>query len=336
MNRTEVLRKLFDPQWPTRAAVVWYLLGLVVLMFLVTGAIFWWLRGSGRLEAQRADELSTRWRSWIWIASGLALPILLGPAWVICGALVLGLLCFNEFARATGVFREKTVCVFVVLGMLAVAFAAFDNYSRLFFATAALVTGLICVSTIPLDQPKGYVQRTGLGVMGFLLFGYSFGYLGFLSNSPHYASMLVGILLCVEANDLFAYWIGSTVRGPAILPNTSPSKTWSGAIGALVFTTMLTIGVMHLVFQGTPLDRWQPLLILGIGISILGQLGDLLLSSIKRDAGIHNIGHMIPAHGGLLDRFDSLVLIPPAAFHFISLYLGAIGADQPQRILSGG
>jgi phosphatidate cytidylyltransferase len=68
----------------------------------------------------------------------------------------------------------------------------------------------------------------------------------------------------------------------------------------------------------------------------LGQFGELLLSSIKRDAGITDTGNDIPGHGGLLDRFDSLVLVPPAAFHYLSLYLGPIGGDQLQRILSGG
>jgi phosphatidate cytidylyltransferase len=92
----------------------------------------------------------------------------------------------------------------------------------------------------------------------------------------------------------------------------------------------------HLVFRGTAVDRLDLLLILGGGLSVLGQFGDLLLSSIKRDVGIKDTGKVIPGHGGLLDRFDSLVLVPPAAFHFLSLYLGPIGGDQMQRILSGG
>jgi phosphatidate cytidylyltransferase len=69
---------------------------------------------------------------------------------------------------------------------------------------------------------------------------------------------------------------------------------------------------------------------------VLGQLGDLLVSSIKRDVGVKDIGAAIPGHGGLLDRFDSLVLVPPALFHYLSLYLGPPGSGLPERVLTGG
>jgi phosphatidate cytidylyltransferase len=107
-------------------------------------------------------------------------------------------------------------------------------------------------------------------------------------------------------------------------------------VGALVLTTALVGTLGHFVFAGTAVDRLDRLLMLGAGLSILGQLGDLLVSSIKRDVGIKDIGVVIPGHGGLLDRFDSLVLVPPAAFHYLSLLLGPLGAGQAERLLTGG
>ena len=70
-------------------------------------------------------------------------------------------------------------------------------------------------------------------------------------------------------------------------------------------------------------------------MSILGQLGDLMLSSVKRDLGIKDMGHSIPGHGGLLDRFDSLLLVAPAVFHFVGYFVGfGIGIGDEVRIFS--
>ena len=92
--------------------------------------------------------------------------------------------------------------------------------------------------------------------------------------------------------------------------------------------------LFHFVFQDTVLDRPVHLVTLGIIISVAGQLGDLMISSIKRDLGIKDTGVALPGHGGWLDRFDSLLLVGPAVFHYVGYFLG-FGLDQPVRILSG-
>lgn len=308
---------------------------VIVALFLITWIAIFSLRFAGKLSDKAYTELIVRCRSWVVIAGLLLGPILMGPGWVMIGVCLLSIFCYREFAYATGLSNEKTINNMALCGMLVLAFAVIDNYSRLFFACAALTVGLIAICTIPQDRPKGYIQRTSLGALGFVLFGYSFSYLGYFANSPNYRPILILLILCVAVNDVFAYCVGKTLGGPKILPNTSPGKTWSGCVGALVLTTLFTMTLAHFVFQGTAMDRWDRLMVMGIGMSVLGQFGDLLLSSIKRDVGIKDLGTIIPAHGGLLDRFDSLVLVPPAAFHFLSLHLGAIGADQPERFFTG-
>jgi phosphatidate cytidylyltransferase len=74
---------------------------------------------------------------------------------------------------------------------------------------------------------------------------------------------------------------------------------------------------------------------LGIIVSVVGQFGDLMLSSIKRDLGLKDTAKLIPGHGGLLDRFDGLILVAPAVFHYVSYFVD-FTAGQPQRIFSGG
>ena len=190
--------------------------------------------------------------------------------------------------------------------------------------------------TIPNDEPRGYVQRVALGTFGFLMFGFSLGYIGNIANSQDYRPLLLMMMLGVAMNDIFAYCTGKFFGGPKLLPKTSPGKTVSGAVGALVLTTSMIAILGHFIFRGSAMDHPIKLIFLGTLISALGQLGDLVLSSIKRDLGVKDIGTAIPGHGGLLDRFDSLVMIPPVVYHFVSLNLGPLGIDEPVRIITGG
>jgi phosphatidate cytidylyltransferase len=288
-----------------------------------------------RIDAKTGTETLVRWRSWVWLAGIMLAPILLGAAWVMLAVMVLSLLCYREYARVTGLFREKTISAVVVLGVMVVTFAVADHYDRLFFACAVLTPGLIAVVTIPQDRPRGFSQRVALGVLGFVLFGYSLGYLGYIGNDKEYRPILVFLLLTVELNDVFAYCAGKLIGGPRLLPSTSPNKTVAGAMGALVMTTALVAVLAHVIFHGTEVDRIDRLVVLGMLVSILGQLGDLMLSSIKRDVQVKDTGAAIPGHGGLLDRFDSLVLVPPALFHYLSLYNGPLGGAEVQRIFTG-
>jgi phosphatidate cytidylyltransferase len=143
------------------------------------------------------------------------------------------------------------------------------------------------------------------------------------------------LILCVELNDVFAYITGKTLGRAKLAPNTSPNKTVAGALGALVLTTGLAAGLGGIVFAGTRIDTWPRLITLGLIVSVTGQLGDLTLSSIKRDLGIKDWAATFPGHGGLLDRFNSLLFAAPAVFHYVG-YLNGVGLNQVPRILTNG
>ena len=117
--------------------------------------------------------------------------------------------------------------------------------------------------------------------------------------------MVFFVVLVVWASDIGAYAAGRLLRGPKLAPSLSPAKTWSGAVGGLV-TAML---VGELVA-----GHWSPAVALFAALlAIVCQAGDLLESGIKRHVGVKDSGHLIPGHGGLLDRLDGLLAAAPVA-----------------------
>jgi phosphatidate cytidylyltransferase len=314
----------------------------VAVALLIAPLIILLLVRLGRVGPAQHTELMQRYRSWLVLIPAMGVPILLGAAWTILGVAILSLLCYREYARATGLFREKFISLLVVVGILAVTFAVADHWYGFFVALFPLSVGLIVALATLADRPQGYIQRVALGVLGFVLFGSALGHLGYMANDRDYRPIMMLLLLAVEANDVFAYIAGKTFGRRKLAPHTSPNKTIGGALGALILTTALVMVLGHYVFAGPPerqggMQEPLVLLTLGVIISVVGQLGDLVLSSIKRDLGLKDMGATIPGHGGLLDRFDSLLLAAPAVFHYVG-YIREIGfgLDQTPRIFTGG
>jgi phosphatidate cytidylyltransferase len=314
---------------------VWLVSGILLALLLAPLLIHGLFRCQ-RILPQQHRELMLRWKSWLWLSAAMAGPILLGAGWVIIAVAVLSWLCFREFAHATGLFREYSIMAVVMLGIFALLFANVDHYERMFFSLAALTSGVIAVVALPENRPQGYLQRVSLGIAGFLLFGYSLGYLGLMANDGRYRPLLLLVLASVELNGIFAYCTGRLFGRRKLLSNISPGKTVAGSLGALVLTTGLVFVLGKSIFAGTAMENDVSLLQLGLLLSLLGQLGDLILSAIKRDIGLKDLGVCIPGHGGWLDRFDSLVLVPAAVYHFLSYHLGLLGQDQAVRIFTGG
>jgi phosphatidate cytidylyltransferase len=136
----------------------------------------------------------------------------------------------------------------------------------------------------------------------------------------------------VQLNDIIAFCVGKPLGRRKLAPNTSPGKTLAGSLGSILLTTPLVAFLLHCAFRGEEIDQLPHLLAIGIIVAVGGQLGDLMISSIKRDVGIKDMGALIPGHGGVLDRCNSLLLVAPAVFHYVGYIRPGIGLDQPTRI----
>ena len=134
---------------------------------------------------------------------------------------------------------------------------------------------------------------------------------------------LLLVLLVVWATDIGGYFAGRGIGGPKLWPRVSPRKTWAGAIGGFAASLVVAAG-----FAAFGLGRTGPLLLLGSLLSIVSQLGDLFESAVKRRFGVKDSSHIIPGHGGLLDRLDGFVAAAVLAAIFGLLRGGVDGVGR--------
>lgn len=133
-------------------------------------------------------------------------------------------------------------------------------------------------------------------------------------KSTYNNHIVLGLLLLIWANDSYAYLVGSLIGKRKLLERVSPGKTWEGTIGAAV----LTLASSLLVAMWFPEVERMHWMVLSVIVSVVGTLGDLSESLLKRKAGIKDSGSIMPGHGGILDRFDSLMFIAPFALLYLS------------------
>lgn len=159
-------------------------------------------------------------------------------------------------------------------------------------------------------QVDGYVS--GLLYVSFFVWS-----MLYLRDLKYGNVILFWLILTVWFTDIFAYFFGSLIGGPKLAPNISPKKTWSGFFGGIlgaIFIAFQFYEAMSFYFDQT----W--LILLTISISVIAQIGDLMESYIKRKANVKDSGQLIPGHGGILDRVDSLLaasIFAAMAFNFL-------------------
>lgn len=176
-------------------------------------------------------------------------------------------------------------------------------------------------------RPVGAAAATLLGVVytgGMLAFGYAIRYHPYAFGDgslwglpvPSGALLLLLPLLATWVSDIGAFFIGRAIGGPKLIPSVSPGKTIAGAVGGLLATMLFAWVYARWILRPATQLGFRPssALLFGAVISAVAQIGDLFESLIKREAKVKDSSHIIPGHGGVLDRFDSLLFVLPVAY----------------------
>ena len=143
-----------------------------------------------------------------------------------------------------------------------------------------------------------------------------------LDQTSGFAALML-VLLVVWGTDIGGYFAGRGIGGPKLWPRVSPKKTWAGAVGGFAASLVISGG-----FAALGVGKTGPLLLLGAALSIASQLGDLLESAVKRQFGVKDSSHLIPGHGGLMDRLDGFVAAAVIAAVFGLLRHGVDGVGR--------
>jgi phosphatidate cytidylyltransferase len=197
---------------------------------------------------------------------------------------------------------EKTpiilVLVIVPLAFLFFLFELFKKHHNPFTNISFSLSGIIYIA------------------FPFAILNYLVMYPGLISREYYHPEMLISFFVILWASDTGAYFAGNFFGKHKLFERISPNKTWEGFFGGVLLSVLVAIVVSTFI---THID-WVDWVVIGALISTFGTLGDLVESYFKRGLGIKDSGNILPGHGGILDRFDSLLLSVPFVFVYFRLF----------------
>ena len=228
--------------------------------------------------------------------------------------------CFAALRR-TGAHPATLLGLFATAGLMVAAYAKG-------VAAFPLVIALTVVATM-VWYLVGAQQGSPLRGITSTLFGFAWigvlGAFGGLMLAPsqypnrHGIAFLLGAVVAVVGADVGALAVGTWIGRHPLAPRVSPNKTWEGFFGGLVLAVVLSVAITGHVHPWTPAKA----AILGLVAAVVGSIGDLCESLVKRDLGLKDMGSMLPGHGGVLDRVDALLFVLPATYYLVRvLHLG--------------
>lgn len=266
------------------------------------------------------------------VLAPLALLIIIkAPPWlfllVLLAVIERSLYEYFRIVRQAG-FKTVPVIGYVAAGAICLALSAmiyrpvFD--ARILFTVLALsfVMPLLLGLQWP-AEPRQYLPATASTILGIFYIGFCLSLLvplRFVGGADH-LNLTVLMFLVVWADDLFAFAVGRWIGRTPLMPRISPKKTVEGSLGGLAGSLVVGYLFARWFWQTAP---WKEVILISALVAVAGQAGDLVESALKRAGEVKDSGTLLPGHGGLLDRIDSLILAVPTVALVLMLGLTSI------------
>lgn len=281
-------------------------------------------RAAGKLAGQRArgatEKLLTRTTSGAIYALFIVACLFIGPFTTTLLVVCMAWLCCSEFFRMTRMGGRMPNEIYGLSAAILFPLAAY--FRGVAGLAVLLLLFLVAIAAWYVATPRAGIGDVAVSVFGPIYTSFAFSAIVLVRVSDkgvHGALLTLGVMLSLWANDAVAYLVGSRIGSHKLAPRISPNKSWegfwAGLVGSVAVWVVLALaGVANI---GVPLAA-----VVGLVVGIVGVVGDLFESRIKRGVGVKDSGNLIPGHGGLLDRSDSLLFGSIAAY--ILLLFGGI------------
>jgi phosphatidate cytidylyltransferase len=219
---------------------------------------------------------------------------------------------FYEWARMNG------IQIWQLHGMIGLLFTLYyflpDAWVVLKVSDAVLLEVMLLLIVSVITKNKVTIQQTAYLFLGSVYIGMALHYMAATRLLSDGLTLTLAILFATWATDTAAYFTGRAIGKHKLWAAISPNKTIEGAIGGIIAAVIVLVGFS---FFSESLSLGFAIVLAGV-VSVSGQLGDLLESAVKRVLGVKDSGQLLPGHGGVLDRFDSLLFVFPT-LHLLSL-----------------
>ncbi|MEM6762302.1 MAG: phosphatidate cytidylyltransferase [Pseudomonadota bacterium] len=279
---------------------------------------------AGSIASLALKGIRARMVTWWVIAVLVAGAVALGPWATVALFALISFMALREYLSLVPTRREDRPALLLAYGVVPVsyAFIGLDWYGVTLVAIPVYAFLLMPAVLVLNGRTSGYLASAGIIHWGLVITVYNLGYAALFMNVPAGeapaggAGLLFFLLVATGLNDVFQYIAGRIIGGPKIMPKVSPNKTWAGFLGGVVGTGAVVLALGP-AFTGLATG---PLVLLALLLPVAGFAGDVTMSAIKRDLGVKDTGKLLPGHGGILDRVDSLTFTAPLTFHVFAFF----------------